>query len=1125
MSPRLALSSLLLLLALPGCGLVLGAAPCGPATCAGCCGADGACLDGTAVDSCGWAGNRCDVCVAPQACVQGACAAPAGSGGGTGGGTGGGATGGGTSCQPETNAALCQARAATCGQLVMTDRCGATRTVSCGVCSGFTVCDATHACVCQPETDAQLCLSAGKTCGTQALTDRCGRARTVACGTCGPTSTCGGGGTPGVCGCTPEANATFCARNAFSCGPLTAKDNCGVTRSVTSCGTCVSPNTCSGGTCGCSSESNAQFCARRGASCGVVTGADLCGQTRSVSCGTCSGASTCGGTGTPNQCGCVPEDAATFCANRGKNCGATSGYDQCGSWRVGVDCGTCAGTQTCGGGGSSNVCGCTPESDSAFLVRLGKNCGSVTAPDNCGVTRTVATSTWCSNSYQTCGGGGTANVCGCTAQTDAELCTAGAATCGPLTAFDRCGATRTIASCGTCAAPETCGGGASLKTCGCTSESDATFCARKSATCGSLSGTDHCGRPKAVASCGACGPTSVCGLASANVCGAYLEPFGQVCNPEGWCFEQPLPFAGALNDVAALATGEVWAVGNGFLTLHWDGAAWTGAFDVKRRNLLAVWAAGSEVWAVGDAATVVKRSGSAWVDVTKPGTGAQDLSAVFGFSGTDVWAGGGTQAFHWNGSAWTAYTLPGTVKGFWGATSGDVWAVGTGFVSRWNGTAWTTQTGITWTFFDIHGASATEVWAVASGHVMKWNGSYWADVLNDTCSSVWVGGPKTVTLACQSPTEALKTFDGVGWTSATPASAAWSRQVTGVVGQGPVVTVTTSGTVERRVGTAWVRVAPTQTVTTQAIASVQTFANGDALAFDGNNPLTRRAGVWRVETPAVQFPLSVFGFSATDYLVGSEDSSTHYRPLAYRVTSGVVSSQSLPSYPSGVRYPMLTGLWAASPTDLFGCGETYYNYYSSAYYAYGFFHGDGTSWTVPVTSATNDANGNSDVQLIHGSSLTNVWAADSGATVWRLLAGNWARFTTGSPLVGGVDRIGALWVQSDTKTYLGGNFGTLSFDAATGYGAKKAIPAPSIPALPPPYSGAPAWPHTVRGLRESTVQGFVAVGESGGRGASWKWNGASWDVQSLFDVPLAAVDVDGTTLVAVGKAGRIYRKK
>src|SRR5436189_11101 len=69
-----------------------------------------------------------------------------------------------------------------------------------------------------------------------------------------------------------------------------------------------------------------------------------------------------------------------------------------------VSCGpACTAPQTCGGGGTANVCGCTPLPS----CPSGKNCGTIA--NGCG--GTVSCGSACS-APQTCGGGGTPNVCG-----------------------------------------------------------------------------------------------------------------------------------------------------------------------------------------------------------------------------------------------------------------------------------------------------------------------------------------------------------------------------------------------------------------------------------------------------------------------------------------------------------------------------------------------------------------------------------------------------------------------------------------------------------------------------------------------------------------------------------------
>lgn len=618
---------------------------------------------------------------------------------------------------------------------------------------------------------------------------------------------------------------------------------------------------------------------------------------------------------------------------------------------------------------------------------------------------------------------------------------------------------------------------------------------------------------------------NACGLASANRCSAYVEAFDPICNPDGWCFEQPTPFDSSLKDIAANSANDIWMVGSSFTWAHWNGSRWSGGFDARRGDLNDLWLTPSSVWAVTSDGNVVKRAAGAWVNLPKP-TNVASLETIFGFSENDVWAGGTNIITHWNGTAWANQSMPGPVKAIWGAAPNDVWAVGEGFMSRWNGTTWTAQAGVTWKFRDVAGAAANDVWAVADGHVMRFNGTFWTDVANDSCSSVWVGGPNAVAMACYSATNrtgsAVKTWNGSSWTQEDSTTYAANRVITGV-GSAAVATVSEFGVVERRVGSTWTQIAPVTELTNNRFVSVQSFSNGDGLAFDSRKVFARIGGVWSVATTPTSSPESVFGFSATDYLVGASDLDVKSRPIAYRVTAGVTTPQDLGSF-TDLRYPELNSMWASSPTDVHAVGQSYWQYFASGnYIGYGAYHSDGSTWTAPLTGAENDSNADSDLFLVHGSSSSNVWAIDHGRSIWRLLSGTWARVTTGSPLAGFSDSLTGLWVQSNTKTWLGGTFGVLDFDAATGYGVKRAVPQPALPPLP--TTGGTTNPHVVRGFRQSPSMGLIAIGSSGGRGVSWWWDGSAWQVQSVFPYALWAIDFDGSSFVAVGDRGHIYRRR
>jgi hypothetical protein len=192
-----------------------------------------------------------------------------------------------------------------------------------------------------PTCNPTTCAAQNISCGP--ADDGCGNLIDGGCGTCTPPQTCGGGGTPSVCG-TPTCTPLTCANQGFTCG--TAGDGCG---NSINCGSCPTGQTCGGGgtpgVCG-SGSCTATTCAAQGISCG--TAGNGCGG--ALDCGTCTPPQTCGGGGKPGVCGssCVKKT----CAQLGYNCGVTG--DGCGGQ---LNCGSCSAPETCGGGGTPGVCG------------------------------------------------------------------------------------------------------------------------------------------------------------------------------------------------------------------------------------------------------------------------------------------------------------------------------------------------------------------------------------------------------------------------------------------------------------------------------------------------------------------------------------------------------------------------------------------------------------------------------------------------------------------------------------------------------------------------------------------------------------------------------------------------
>ncbi len=348
-----------------------------------------------------------------------------------------------------------------------------------------------------PSCAPRTCNDVGSNCGY--LSDGCGGL--LNCGTCVSPESCGGGGSPNVCG--SSCTLTNCATAGATCG--TIGDGCGGTLE---CGTCPSGSACgAGGTanvCG-TPACTPRSCTSAGATCGTI--GDGCGGT--LNCGTCVSPQFCGGGG-PNTCGtttCTPTGCAPGqCGSIGDGCGNA------------VTCATCPNGSVCGAGGP-NRCGavCTPQTCDdvdANCGFIGNGCGGVL---NCGT---------CSEGA-VCGGGGTANVCGASCTPD--TCTSENASCGTIS--DGCGG---ILSCGSCPSGQVCGASVANQ-CGqgtCTPDSCGARCGIVSDGC---SGTLNCGPCNGCVPFD-CAPTVDCGP-RADGCGALIDCGacinGNVCGGAG----------------------------------------------------------------------------------------------------------------------------------------------------------------------------------------------------------------------------------------------------------------------------------------------------------------------------------------------------------------------------------------------------------------------------------------------------------------------------------------------------------------------------------------------------------------------------------------------------------------
>ena len=405
-------------------------------------------------------------------------------------------------CDPETDAELCTAANATCGSITTQDRCGATRTVNCGTCSGGQVCENGGNTCCSSESNNDFCMNANAECGNISGTDNCGYPRSINCGGCGMGESCNNN----QCECVPETDAQICALESASCGTVTRTDRCGVMRTV-NCGPnngmCGADETCTAGVCVCDQI----MC---GAQCGTVSNA-------------CGNSTDCGGCGTDESCSnnaCVCDtpvcDPSFEC---GSVMNACNNVTRCGP--LNGDCDKSNGNDNAVCNTGTNMCDCQPFDDNDICRANGDaECGSVTASNGCGMMVTVDCGMCDTSNGQdnnTCSN----NKCSCTPDSDAAICQAnGDPECGPVTDNDGCGMMVTV-DCGMCDTSNgfdnnMCVNGA----CSCTPLTDQEICdaygmANGGEACGNIGmQSDGCGNTSNVN----CGNSCTAGVCTNNIC-------------------------------------------------------------------------------------------------------------------------------------------------------------------------------------------------------------------------------------------------------------------------------------------------------------------------------------------------------------------------------------------------------------------------------------------------------------------------------------------------------------------------------------------------------------------------------------------------------------------------------
>lgn len=271
-------------------------------------------------------------------------------------------------------------------------------------------------------------------------------------------------------------------------------------------------------------------------------------------------------------------------------------------------------------------------------------------------------------------------------------------------------------------------------------------------------------------------------------------------------------------DVDAIASDDVWVVGDDYLLEHWNGTSWTSVREDAFSGQLNAITDGTHGagWAVGDAGVVVRFDGARWVRVSN--TSSANLNGVWARSPTQVWAVGDTGTILDCGtSGCTQVTTSFTedLQDVWGPSASAVWTVGeSGRIATYDGSAWAAIASPTAThLYAVHGVSATDLW-IGGMWAIHWNGTIWDPVhvagvgASDAYTSIYAAASDDVWFA--SGETWMDHWDGTNvWLTFTPRVSLRDTPVSSVFGVGARTFVLSvplgePSHVFERVGTSWV---------------------------------------------------------------------------------------------------------------------------------------------------------------------------------------------------------------------------------------------------------------------------------------------------------------------------------
>jgi hypothetical protein len=530
-------------------------------------------------------------------------------------------------------------------------------------------------------------------------------------------------------------------------------------------------------------------------------------------------------------------------------------------------------------------------------------------------------------------------------------------------------------------------------------------------------------------------------LQCSSNCGAAL----QSCVPFGW---RRIDMPHNVRASHALASDNVWVVGDGTMVQHYDGSTWSNV-DVSTctaGNVYQVFALSSSdaVLMTDEGVAVVTGASCATYATT------ETINVLWASSPTDVYFGADTGLWHLASGSWQQVdALP--TQSIWGSAANDVYASSgdpsnssvQAVLRHYDGT-WSSPAPITGLqmIFQISGTSASDVYAAganASGLpvVMHKTTSTWTDVLGPVpffgTSAVAVGVTKAGSRVFVTGLDlsilrgGMVSGRGDGWVnmamppdgtipSGTPDGSVWvaapqTNHVYVLDGAGLIETPALPRPpfhfAVQREDTAF------------ALVTLMFFGNPSLFTWDGSTWTLEQSDVFAVHVAGANVFANFGGQVQMRTGPGSWTAITAMGVPSANILEGTSSSDLWYGGTSTLRYwngstptvyamPFTVyGVWAASPTQAFAVG-----------YMGGIAQWNGSTWTQVAASPTTTS-----LQTIWGTSATDVYAA--GAGVFLHYDGvTWSTFPVQPP----ESLVVSIWGTGPNDLFVVGNEGLHRWD-------------------------------------------------------------------------------------------------